>query len=164
MNHCPESVSVCRQWHGVWIRIALLCVVGLPVTAQAALGDSPGALELERVRLQASVQTITGMAYSTVEMQTPLGIAIREYVANNGQVFAVSWKGPFKPDLRNLLGPYFAAFQNAPRAVQARHSRTQSLVATPEVVVHSAGRPRAFAGIAWLPALVPAGVDPAGLQ
>jgi hypothetical protein len=148
-----------------WVITLLLSgSLGLPLAALGALGDAPGAPEAESLPLRTSARTVSGTAYSVVEMQTPLGVTIREFQTAEGMVFAVSWKGPFKPDLRQLLGRYFAAFQSAPREQRSRRSRTQSQITLPEVVVHSGGRPRAFAGLAYVPALLPVGVDPAGLQ
>jgi hypothetical protein len=137
-----------------------MCV---PLTALAALGDEQGALEAERVQLKASVRALPGTAYDVVEMQTELGVAIKQYLSKSGVVFAVRWQGPFKPDLRQLLGPYFSAYERTPRPEHDKRSRTHSHVASPSVVVQSGGRPRAFAGFAYLPKLVPVGVDPAGL-
>jgi hypothetical protein len=146
--------------------VALLFIgnLGLPLAAQSALGDAQGALEAERLQLRASAQTVPGPVYSVMELQTALGVTIREFLRADGTVFAVSWIGPFKPDLRQLLGRYFAAFENAPRADRAHRSRTHSHITLPEVVVYSDGRPRAFAGLAYVPALLPTGVDPAGLK
>jgi hypothetical protein len=144
--------------------IAASSALWLSMPAMAALGDDQSALEAERVQLQASARALPGTAYGVVEMQTELGTVIREYVANSGTVFAVSWKGPFKPDLQKLLGQYFEAFRTAPREGRANRSRTHSRITAPTVIVQSGGRPRAFVGVAYLPRLLPAGVDPSSLQ
>jgi hypothetical protein len=143
--------------------VALLLTAATDNTAQAALGGAQDALEMERVQLKASARTLPGMAYNVVEMVTDQGATIRQFVRPDGTVFAVSWKGPFKPDLRQLLGAHFDTYQNAPRAESGQRSRTHSQVVTPELVVVSAGHPRAFTGLAYLRQLLPAGVDPAGL-
>ena len=150
--------------HLIGALVAACWAIGLPIPAAAALGDDQGALEAERVTLKASSRALPGTAYSVVEMRTELGVSIREFVSNAGAVFAVSWQGPFKPDLRQLLGPYFDAYQSAPRAEHDGRSRTHSHIATPAVVVQSGGRPRAFAGFAYVPKLLPAGIAPADLQ
>ena len=43
----------------------------------------------------------------------PSGTTVREYVSSNGTVFAVAWQGPWLPDLRQMLGPYFDDYQRA---------------------------------------------------
>ena len=90
------------------------------------------------------------------------GVTVTEYANAGGVVFAVTWKGPFKPDLQQLLGSYFSPY------VDAAKTQTQqlnlSLVTGSDIVVHSAGRMRGFIGVAWVPSLVPAGFDPSTLQ
>jgi len=116
------------------------------LAAQAAAGSSPAAA--------AAVQTQT--------VQTPQGTTVTEYANAAGTVFAITWKGPFKPDLQQLLGSYFAPY------VQAASAQPQqlnlSLVKGSDIVVHSAGRMRGFFGLAWVPSLVPPGFDPSMLQ
>ena len=101
-------------------------------------------------------------AVQSQTLQTPQGVTVTEYADAAGVVFAVTWKGPFKPDLQQLLGSYFSPY------VDAAKSQTQqlnlSLVTGSDIVVHSAGRMRGFLGVAWVPSLVPAGFDPSTLQ
>ena len=101
-------------------------------------------------------------AVQSQTLQTPQGVTVTEYANADGVVFAVTWKGPFKPDLQQLLGSYFSPY------VSAARTQTQqlnlSLVTGSDIVVHSAGRMRGFLGVAWVPSLVPAGFDPSTLQ
>ena len=58
-------------------------------------------------------------AYTVHEMQSSSGTAVREYVSSTGTVFAVAWQGPWLPDLRQLLGPYFDDYQRALQTASA---------------------------------------------
>ena len=89
------------------------------------------------------------------------GTRIVEYVNGEGTVFAVSWTGPFLPDLRDLLGRHFAALV----LQQARDSHLHApvVVRDGEVVIYTSGGMGAFDGRAWLPRSVPAGFDPRAL-
>jgi hypothetical protein len=136
---------------------ALLCG-GSPGLALAALGGDDTSIEADRVQLRASGRLIAASAYSMHEMQTSSGTTVREYVANGGVVFAVTWLGPFKPDLRQLLGGYFATFRDAPRDTTRHHSNNTQLVGPDGLIVQTGGRQRAFFGKAYVPKLVPAGV------
>ena len=120
----------------------------------AALGGDASSIEGDRVSLKgalASFSTVRG--YGVHEITTPAGVHVREYLAG-GKVFAVSWQGPVIPDLRQMLGAYYAGYAQAataPRAGGHRHLRIEQ----PGLVVESNGRMRAFYGRAWDPSLLP---------
>jgi len=60
------------------------------------------------------------------------------------------------PNLRQALGNSFEPWQAAVR--MQRRGRSPVSVMTPDLVVHSRGRMRAFFGLAYLPGALPAGV------
>ncbi|MGC8507202.1 MAG: DUF2844 domain-containing protein [Thiomonas sp.] len=147
----------------------LLALLG--ASAQAGLGrplsdaaqDGQPVAQVQRYAAQAaSGATATTASVQTQTVQTAQGVTVTEYANAAGTVFAITWKGPFKPDLQQLLGSYFAPY------IQAANTQTQqlnlSMVQGQNIVVHSAGRMRGFLGVAWVPTLVPAGFDPSRLQ
>lgn len=126
--------------------------------ALATLGADVSSVDSDRVRMKAaSVTTTTSALYSVHEMQTPSGTIVREFANSAGVVFAVTWRGPLPPDLRQTLGTYFQKYQTAPRA--GLHGHTHDVVEQPDLVVHSVGRVRAFLGSAYVPQLVPQGLS-----
>ena len=140
-------------------RAPLLIVLGLvalgaTASAMAALGGDVSSVETDRASLKgALVHFSTVRGYDVHEITTPAGVHVREYLAN-GRVFAVSWQGPVIPDLRQLLGAYYASYAqgaSAPHPGGHRHLRVEQ----PGLVVESNGRMRAFYGRAWDPALLP---------
>lgn len=90
----------------------------------------------------------------------PSGTVIREFFDKTGQVFAVSWEGPLLPDLTKLLGNYANEYQQAVNQQRAMGQRG-GVVQTqkPQVVIVSRGRMGQFKGHAYLPGLLPAGLD-----
>jgi hypothetical protein len=82
---------------------------------------------------------------------------IREYVAANGSVFGVTWKGPFKPNLNQILGNYFPRLVAAGLEPHPDHRSLQ--VSDGEVLIESRGRMRAFSGRAVVARLMPTGVS-----
>jgi uncharacterized protein DUF2844 len=159
-----QPPSFCRES----ARLALLAALLLPALwcaappARAALGDTAASVSSDTARLKASLRVVGGASYSVHELTTAEGTAVREYVTPAGSVFAVAWRGPFKPELRVLLGAYFDLYVSAPRS--AGSTRTQLAIDQPALMVRAGGHMRAFAGVAWVPALVPAGVSPGELQ
>jgi len=110
----------------------------------------------------AGLRVTGGANYSVHELTTAEGTAIREFLSPAGTVFAVAWRGPFKPDLRRLLGAYFGLYATAARSAGA--TRTQLAIDQPALMVRAGGHMRAFSGVAWVPTLLPAGVVPGELQ
>jgi len=70
-------------------------------------------------------------------------------------VFAITWQGPAVPDLRSLLGAYFA--QLASRVSSGSHHSMRFV--GDDFVVRSMGHGRSHSGRAWVPSLVPSGLD-----
>jgi hypothetical protein len=136
--------------------IALALSVALPEAARAALGGDVTSVEADRVRMKATVVASQAALYTVHEIQSPSGTIVREFVSATGTVFAVTWHGPFMPDLRQTLGGYFPIYQTAPRTGPSGHSHLE--VERSDLVVRSRGHQRAFSGLAYVPQLVPAGV------
>ena len=102
------------------------------------------------------------------ELTTPYGTTVREYVSPDGKVFGVAWRGPFLPNLQQLLGDSYQTFaqaaQNA-RNAQPRRSRNAPLtVEQPDLVVHSGGHARAYVGQAYIPGMIPQGVSASDIK
>ena len=131
--------------------------------AMAALGGDASSVEADRASLKGALTGFRSVqGYGVHELTTASGVHIREYLAG-GKVFAVSWQGPVIPDLRQVLGAYYASFAQAAAAPHAgghRHLKIEQ----PGLVVESNGRMRAFYGRAWDPALLPANFSAADIR
>jgi Protein of unknown function (DUF2844) len=104
------------------IGAALLLAAGVPVIARAALGENAQSIEADRVHMKATLRVTDGAIYSVHELQTLGGTLVREYAAASGVVFAVTWQGPFLPDMQQTLGTYFKSYSDAPRRKLGRHA------------------------------------------
>lgn len=133
--------------------------------AHAALGGSPDSVAADGSALRGQLTSTAMVAYDVQEIDSG-ELAVREYVTRTGQVFAVTWQGPTMPDLQQLLGTYFGRFQSAAAAAHASNPgiHRELVVSQSDLVVVSTGRLRDFHGLAYLPALVPAGVSIDQLQ
>jgi len=128
----------------------------LPLAAHATLGQNVSTIDNDQSRLHAVARAATTQhAYSVHRLTLQSGTQVREYVAANGIVFGVAWDGPTLPDLRSMLGASFDAYV----AAGATRRGTPLAVSNSDLVVFSSGHLRAFAGYAYLPRAVPAGVD-----
>jgi hypothetical protein len=137
-----------------------LVVVALPASASASLGGDAASVQLDVTRLNGTDSVVEVRHLTAHEIRLPGGTVVREYLSPGGQVFALTWRGPFRPDLEQLLGSYFGEFRDAAFAAKSRRTgRAPVVVETPDLVVHVGGRARAFTGRAFVPGLVPAGLS-----
>ena len=145
------------------MRMAMALVGGMLLSsswlAQAALGGQADSITTDSARFHAKLSSSALPAYSVQVLTQDNGTEIKEFVAPNGIVFAVSWHGPGRPDLQQLLGEHFSSFQNEIAARPLRHTRTPFTVASTTLVVHLSGHMRDFSGSAYLPQQLPANVQ-----
>jgi hypothetical protein len=133
-----------------------LVMLALPICGSATLGESSISTETDRVSMKASLRILPAAKYSVHEIQTPSGLTLREYVSLSGTVFAVGWRGPVMPDLRQTLGSYFDRYTASAAGKHA--GRRHVDVRESDLVVQSNGHMRSFSGRAYLPRLLPQGV------
>jgi hypothetical protein len=138
----------------------------VPSSAFAALGGSVTTVDADRIHVTGALMRIVRSdTFALHEIRSASGTMIREYVNASGTVFAVAWDGPWLPDLRQVLGEHFDRYQSAMRSRQrARTGRRAVVINEPGLVVQMSGHPRAFTGRAYVPALMPAGVQPESLR
>ena len=145
-----------------WVTGALLVGAVWANVASATLGEPESSVAAETQLNRASIKRIDLGVYRIQEMQTPWGTRLREYSGPDGKIFAVTWKGPVIPNLRQELGSHFDEFSAG--AVAAKGTRKHLEVRQSDLVVESAGHMRAYHGRAYLPQAVPSGVSVGDLQ
>lgn len=129
----------------------------LPASARAELGGDLNSVQRDGARMKAAV-TVTPMGRYTIhEMRSDSGATVREFATPEGKIFALAWHGPFHPDYKQLLGPYFAQLQQA-TAQKWRARRAPVTIETPGFVFQSFGHFRDLSGRAYVPQMMPAGV------
>ena len=142
--------------------VVIVVLVALFATArrgQAALGESVDSVESDRKAFSAVRGAITAHNEYTVHQVDSDSTVVREYVSASGLVFAVTWNGLVHPDLTQLLGSYAGEYarglEQTPRELGSRRLR----VKTENVVVEEWGHMRNLQGRAYVPALIPSGVN-----
>jgi hypothetical protein len=109
--------------------------------------------------MQGLMQSTPAQSYALHEITTSGGTVIHEYMTLQGKVFAVTWRGPFPPNLQQLFGSYYEQFQEAVAARASRGGTHRMLRITQgDLVVHEVARMRSYQGKAYVSTLVPAGV------
>jgi uncharacterized protein DUF2844 len=143
------------------LRFAILCsavCVGAlsPRIASATLGEPEVSVQADSAKLQSSVKMTDQSLFRVHELTLQGGTVVREFVGLDGKVFAVSWHGPYMPNLRQMLGKYFVIMTSAPR-LHPDHNHMQ--IQQGDLVVQNGGHMLAFSGRAYLASAIPAGVN-----
>jgi Protein of unknown function (DUF2844) len=130
--------------------------LGLSCPALAALGGDVTSVEADRAHLKAtSLEVKPAEAYQVHPIQAPGGTVISEYVSSTGRVFAVSWRGPFIPEMQQILGSYFQQY-SAALGAKRPYGRRPLNIQEPGLVVQTGGHMGAYFGRAYLPEMLPA--------
>jgi len=133
---------------------SLVLALSVAAPALAALGGDATSVQSDLVKMKGALRVTSSAGFTVHEITTSGGTVVREYISAADKVFAVSWRGPMIPDLRQMLGNYYGQFEQAastPHPGGHRHLAIEQ----PGLVVHSSGRMRAFVGRAWAPDLLP---------
>ncbi len=138
-------------------------LLALAAPALASLGAPRDTVETDRAHMAASRTSRAGAAYAVDIMALANGGTVKEFSRPDGTVFAVTWVGPARPDLRQLLGSHFSTIQtdNVRRGPRTRRSLS---VNRTDFVVQSGGHSGAFWGVAILPGVTPAGFSAASVR
>jgi hypothetical protein len=139
---------------------------GDPMTPPQGSTTEKAAVARAAVASGASNASASSASNYTVRSTTlASGTVIDEYLSAEGTVFGIAWHGPRVPDLASLLGSYFPQYQQGLKAQRAaRGGRGPVSVQDSGLVVDSNGHMGAFAGRAYLPQALPAGVSASDIQ
>ena len=139
--------------------VCTLAAMGAHVApAFAALGDDVSAVERDRARMNGHVQVRRRSNYDIHEIATPMGSTVRELVSRDGKVFAVTWFGEWRPDLRDVMGQHYERFNT--RTQGKLRARGPVRIELPGLVVYLGGYLRTFWGHVYLSDQLPAGFSP----
>jgi hypothetical protein len=136
---------------------AILIAGFVPGIASATLGEPEASVQADVAQLKGSIQVTDRTGYRVHEIQLSSGTRLREFVGSDGKVFAIAWKGPTIPNLRQTLGQYFDNYVTAAKATHMGHTHLQ--IQQGDLVVQAGGHMRAFSGRAYLPQAIPGGVS-----
>jgi len=103
-----QTALIVIVW-GVWLSAS---------PAWAVLGQPAASVRTDQQALQAQRRTSTHDSYRVEHLAAADGTVVREYVLPTGLVFGLAWEGPTVPDLTQLLGAYFPAYQDALHAAE----------------------------------------------
>lgn len=127
--------------------------------AEATLGQTASSITSDKNALSAVHRaTMTRSNYTVQEFASGSG-TVREFVSLSGIVFAIAWNGLVHPDLTTLLGAYNAEYQSALKQTVRKRGVRRHQVISDQVIVEKWGHMRNLQGRAYLPALIPSGVN-----
>ena len=150
--------------------VVSLLVLALPFPSAAVLGDTAASVLNDQARIKGTLRSRDNRTYVMHEITSSSGTVVREYVSPQGTVFGVTWEGQFPPDLQQLLGPYYQQAKQAREksqqqgSQQPRQRRSPIAVETPGLVLYESGHVRSFHGQAYIPQLIPQGVQASDIR
>uniref|UniRef100_UPI0035C99C1E DUF2844 domain-containing protein n=1 Tax=uncultured Sphingomonas sp. TaxID=158754 RepID=UPI0035C99C1E len=132
------------------VSAAALCTTTM---AQADLGGTMAGVRADRARMNARLASIDKGNFARHDLTRGNGAMVREFTNPAGQVFAVTWSGPGKPDLRALLGQHFSALKPSATRRDMRGLRRPLQVAQADLQIQTSGHMGWFNGVAYIPSL-----------
>ena len=149
----------------VFCRIATVVVaLGFSLPVKASLGGNVSSVHADSAHMSASEDMSENDNYQLHQLKLPTGTEVSEYVSSSGTVFAVSWHGPFMPDMQQLLGSYFDQYSAALSSQSREYGRHPLDIHQTGLVVQTGGHMRAHWGRVYVPALAPQGLSVEKLQ
>jgi hypothetical protein len=113
----------------------------------------------------ASASAASASSYTVRTTTLPVGTVVNEYVGADGVVFGVAWQGPRIPNLPTLLDSYFPQYVEGIQNQRVNGGgRGNVSVTGSALVVRSGGHMGSFAGQAYLPPALPAGVSASDIK
>ncbi len=142
-----------------WIFGLVLGVFCCSNASYAGLGDRAETIKNDERALRASrINADVFQKYSVQEMVSD-STHIKEYISNDGIIFALTWKGLDHPDLSVLLGKYAKGYEKSLKEKKREKGKRHQKVAKEDLVVQKWGHMRNLQGRAYDPSLIPAGVS-----
>ena len=72
------------------ITCGIVAILTLPFSLSASLGRDATSVQEDAAKMQGTLRTSSGDSYTLHEIQTPTGVAVKEYASPVGKVFAVT--------------------------------------------------------------------------
>jgi hypothetical protein len=143
--------------------VGLVCLA-MAAPAHASLGAAYASVEADRAHMGASLTSKAAATHTVHTLKLANGGIVREFTRVDGTVFAVAWRGPGRPDLRQLLGAHFDTLQADNATRRGPRYRRPMAVNRTDLLVQSGGHSGAFWGVAILTQLEPPGFSPNDLR
>ncbi len=150
-----EGVLKLRNWQFFVALVFTATAILAPRHAMAALGGDVSSVQADQQHMKAALQITTAPAYTVHELHQDSGTVVKEFISPAGKVFAVSWNGPFTPDLHQVLGEYFEQFSQAVQTRARRPGHAPLNINQNGLVVQTGGHMRSYFGRAYLTAAMP---------
>jgi hypothetical protein len=140
-------------------------VLSLSLPAFAALGGDVASVQQDQAHMKGTLKTTQAEAYSIHEISAPGSVVVKEYATAAGKVFAITWHGQFIPNMQQLLGTYFDQYSLAAKTQrESQYGHRPLNIQQPGLVLQTGGHMRAYQGRAYVPEMVPQGVNVDVLQ
>lgn len=146
---------------GFWGIMLILLLGAAP--GWAALGEPESSVNADAQILRGQMREEVHPDYRVHQITDAAGDVVREYVSPAGKVFAVSWQGPFIPNMQQLLGASFPYLEQYAQAQTGRRGGPL-MIQKDNFVFSSGGHMHGYHGRAYLVNLLPTRLSPEVVQ
>jgi len=142
-----------------WILLILLGLTTFLPASHASLGESIDSIEADLKTLRNG--RLLPRAHSPRFSVHPVkadNLLLKEFVSQNGAIFAFSWEGNIHPELKSMLGRYLSEYENGLNSSPKIRGLKKHVVRTQRLLIEYWGHPRHLQGRAIAADLLPQGV------
>ena len=141
----------------------LLTLILGAAPAWAVLGEPETTVNADGQFLRGVIRDEVHQGYRLHQITDSNGDVVREYVSPAGEVFGISWQGPYVPSMQQLLGSYFTYLQQHAQSQTTRHGGLLN-IQNSDFVFTNGGHMRWYHGRAYVPSLLPTNLSPEVVQ
>jgi hypothetical protein len=140
--------------------LSLLLLSTVSGTAFASLGGTIDSIDRDQTAIRATHRTMRSASplFTVHEIQST-GLTMKEFVGQNGVIFAISWSGNRHPEIAEVLGTYADEFRQADASSRPPPGARSRQLLAPRMRLHTWGHTRHLQGRVFDPDLMPKGVD-----
>jgi len=145
--------------------LVVFIAFSFPWLSFGELGGDVASIDKDALALHASHNVMRASAVSVQHELKTQSVTLHQYLGQDNKVYAVAWRGVQHPDLKTVLGDYYAGYLTAIGQLQSRKIRTRAaVIEVGNLHVEVGGHPGLVFSHVWLIDRIPVGTSTNDIQ